>query len=876
MTSWHGITPRAWQVEALPLALASQRGVIRAATGCHAKGQGIMMHDGSMKRVEDVEVDDLLMGPDSTPRRVLRLIRGSADLYEIKPVKGAPWVVNPDHILTLVDTTDREGALIDISLRDWMGLNNYTKHKLKLIRAGVDFDQADLPIEPYLLGVLLGDGHLAHGVSVCNSDHEVMSYLQDAAARWGLVTRVDHITTHLCRPHDARGRAGHPLIDALKELELYDTRAASKFVPHIYKTASQDQRLELLAGLLDTDGSYSNTFDYISKSEALAQDVAFLARSCGLAAYVKPCIKRCQGDFSGTYYRVSISGAIELIPTKVERKQAKPRAQIKSVLRTGFSVRSAGEGAYYGFELDGDRRYLLDDFTITHNSGKSILQAEVVAHALPSLEDDERIVVSVPTQELVRQLAATIRRRVGHDKVSCYYQHERSLQGQVIVTCHASMAGADPILHCPECDGEQEGARELDGDERSTARAIMVAWGMDDEQPTICVHLDTHQRVQELKPVGLAGQLLDEGLRVALWMADECHKTETAQVIQWHRWVQPARQVGFTATPWRADEKQRLSLWDEILYDYGPMDAIRDGVILAPTIIGWEGKGSRDEASLELITDHLRAHPGPGVVSASSVEDAQGFASMLGEVGVRAKVISYRDKGDARDRLLGELKDGELDALVYCSLLAEGVDLPWLQWLCLRRGAGSRVRLPQEVGRVVRTYPGKTQAWVLDPCGAFEELSLDYEAVLGWEVGEQLDPLAQLAADLFKEIQEEDGEERDAPQGTVGRVKKLQRARWARWLNQVVMAMRLRGWCELRVASTSWRVHPMSQAQLQLIAKTIKLKQVANAAERLRGDERALLRLACIAARSMELTKGQASDLIDVITQLGRQGNLPR
>ena len=124
MTSWHGITPRAWQVEALPLALASQRGVIRAATGCHAKGQGIMMHDGSMKRVEDVEVDDLLMGPDSTPRRVLRLIRGSADLYEIKPVKGASWVVNLDHILTLVDTTDREGALIDISLRDWMGLNN--------------------------------------------------------------------------------------------------------------------------------------------------------------------------------------------------------------------------------------------------------------------------------------------------------------------------------------------------------------------------------------------------------------------------------------------------------------------------------------------------------------------------------------------------------------------------------------------------------------------------------------------------------------------------------------------------------------------------------------------------------------------------------
>ena len=137
-----------------------------------------------------------------------------------------------------------------------------------------------------------------------------------------------------------------------------------------------------------------------------------------------------------------------------------------------------------------------------------------------------------------------------------------------------------------------------------------------------------------------------------------------------------------------------------------------------------------------------------------------------------------------------------------------------------------------------------------------------------------LDPLAQLAADLFKEIRERTGADRQ--QVSVGRVRKVERARLARWLNQVVMAMRLRGWTELRVASTSWRAHPMSQAQLQLIAKTIKLKQVAKAADKLRAEERALLKLACIAARSMELTKGQASDLIDVVTQIGRKGDLPR
>jgi len=503
-------------------------------------------------------------------------------------------------------------------------------------------------------------------------------------------------------------------------------------------------------------------------------------------------------------------------------------------------------------------------------AGKSILQAEVIAQTLPTLASGEVIVVSVPTQELVRQLAATIKRRCGDEVVGCYYQHAKDLDKPVIVTCHPSMAAAEPKLHCPECDGDAEHAHELDGEERATARAIMTAWAMDDEQPTICTRLDEHKRVQELRPDGLAG----EGLTVALWMSDECHKSECAQVHQWHKWVQPHRQVGFTATPWRADEKQRLSLWDEVLYDYGPLRAIQDGVILAPTIVGWDGAADRDAASLEMIVAHLQAHPGPGVVSATSVEDATGFCALLAEVGVRAEAISYRDKGDRRDELLGRLKDRELDALVYCSLLAEGVDLPWLEWLCLRRGAGSRVRLPQEVGRVVRTYPGKSRAWVLDPCGAFDVLALDYDAVLGWERQEQLDPLAQLAADLFKEVSE-GASEGEAPL-RVGKVKRLERSTWARWLTQVVMEMRLRGWCELKVASTSWRRYPMSDAQLKQIAKVLKFKQTASAAEKLTSDERSIMRLACVAARNNQLTKGQASDLIEVMTQLGRHGDLPR
>ncbi|MFO0491204.1 MAG: Hint domain-containing homing endonuclease, partial [bacterium] len=67
------------------------------------------MFDGSLRPVENVAVGDVLMGPDSTPRRVLALCRGEDDLYRVTPVKGEPFVLNGDHVLSLVCTNEGKG-----------------------------------------------------------------------------------------------------------------------------------------------------------------------------------------------------------------------------------------------------------------------------------------------------------------------------------------------------------------------------------------------------------------------------------------------------------------------------------------------------------------------------------------------------------------------------------------------------------------------------------------------------------------------------------------------------------------------------------------------------------------------------------------------
>lgn len=395
-----GKTPRPAQIAALKkIDAAFRKGkrfvVMEMPTGCHAAGQLLLMFDGSTKKVEDVHVGDLLMGPDSRPREVLCLIRGVGNLTRITPTKGEPWVVNDDHVLTLVRTNTRrrnvrprkdvrDGEIVDVPVSQWRSWSRTRKHNYKLFRAPADFaPRKPLPVDPYLLGIILGDGCLRSGcATISKPDEEVHTAIATLADR----ERVD-ARRSIQRPElvslSRRGHSGpNPMTEKLKKLALWGLYSGERFIPFAYKVASRVDRLKILAGLLDTDGYYGHGFDYISKSRRLSEDVAFVARSVGLAAYVSPCSKFNQDGVGGTYFRVSLSGELDLIPTKIKRKQAASRRQKKSVVRTGFREDPIGLGEYYGFTLTNDGRYLLGDFTVTHNSGKSFIAkaaADVVA-----------------------------------------------------------------------------------------------------------------------------------------------------------------------------------------------------------------------------------------------------------------------------------------------------------------------------------------------------------------------------------------------------------------------------------------------------------------------------------------------------------------
>ncbi len=342
---------------------AHDRVSVASGHGCHAKGQGIMMHDGSIRKVEDVNLGDKIMGDDGTKRTVLHLERGTGQMYRIKYHSGEYYDVNEDHVLALIHSnskgTRKTGDKIEISVAEYLKRSDDFKRTTIGYKSQFEFGYKELPIDPYLLGVWLGDGTTNNGYITC-PDKEIHNELLSKNS--GRVIEKD--------------KCGGIRIDGLTTLLKKNGILGHKHIPHEYKTSSREQRLELLAGLLDTDGYLSKNgagYEIIQKQKELADGIVYLARSLGMNATINKKIGTIKSiNFKGEYYRVQISRNIWNIPCRVERKKAyKPEKTQRERLSFGFTVEKLQVDDYYGFTVDENNLYVLEDFTVTRNCGKS-------------------------------------------------------------------------------------------------------------------------------------------------------------------------------------------------------------------------------------------------------------------------------------------------------------------------------------------------------------------------------------------------------------------------------------------------------------------------------------------------------------------------
>jgi replicative DNA helicase len=350
----------------------------RPAMGkCLGLGTKVVMYDGTLKNVEDIKVGDQLMGDDSTPRNVLSLARGREKMYWIRQNKGIDYRVNESHILSLKRSRNegkhKHGDVLNISVKDYNKKSDKFHSNYKGYKVGIEFKKQKLDIDPYFLGLWLGDGHSSN-VNITTQDKEIINYLHSYAKKLDLQVTKQSAKDKCPIYGITSGQRGgyykddNSLQTRLKKLDLIQ----NKHIPHSYIQNTKENRLKLLAGLIDSDGYYDknfNVFEIIQKDEKLAHQIKYLADSLGFRVSIKTKKARIKKiNYECDVYRLRIVGELDTIPTLIKRKQARKLKAKRDISHTGIKVEYDKVDDYYGFTIDGNHLFLLEDMTVTHNT----------------------------------------------------------------------------------------------------------------------------------------------------------------------------------------------------------------------------------------------------------------------------------------------------------------------------------------------------------------------------------------------------------------------------------------------------------------------------------------------------------------------------
>lgn len=249
----------------------------------------------------------------------------------------------------------------------------------------IEFNKNELKIHPYVLGCLLGDGGLTikRRIGFTSADQEIIDNLNK-------LIDINHIFRKnkynkygysLVNKNNKKNYVINPniYIKFIKELGLNGKSSHTKFIPEIYKYSSINDRIELLQGLLDTDGTLdkdSGSTYYTSVSETLIEDVMFIVRSLGGITKRRKMKVDKNGKFSFT---ITISLPPEIIPFKLKRKIKSHKPKTKYLpYKAISSIEKVGYEECQCISVDSeDHLYITDGFTLTHNTMMSLLCSEM-------------------------------------------------------------------------------------------------------------------------------------------------------------------------------------------------------------------------------------------------------------------------------------------------------------------------------------------------------------------------------------------------------------------------------------------------------------------------------------------------------------------
>ncbi|MGH9039025.1 MAG: PhoH family protein [Acidimicrobiia bacterium] len=376
-----------------------ERGSIEVAPLAYMRGRAQpvstkVLTPGGFRPIGELEVGDLVVGSNGDPTIVLGVYpQGEKEIFRLTAQDGASTLATGDHLWAVRTRDDtRRGKPYRVLTTESMAGNlraaHYRRYELPLLSKPVCFPPRDVPMDPYALGLLLGDGCLTGSTtpSFATTDPELVAALEERLP--GIRVRhkrgPDYVLARIRKPGESVTIA-NPVTAVARELGLCGARSESKFVPEAYLYNTAEVRLAVFQGLLDSDGgpvtqpNRTCRIGYSTSSPRLRDDVLFLVRSLGGVAYwrTRPAAGRRPGLANGRpvphrndAYIVDIRLPGDLEPFRLRRKQEKYGATGGGrPMRFIDSIEAEGTAEAVCIQVAApDSLYVTEDFLLTHNT----------------------------------------------------------------------------------------------------------------------------------------------------------------------------------------------------------------------------------------------------------------------------------------------------------------------------------------------------------------------------------------------------------------------------------------------------------------------------------------------------------------------------
>lgn len=354
-----GLSAKTFAMSGLSIIGRDNFGIFPLKGKCVSEDTLVHLWDGYPKLAKDIKMGDTLIGDDGTKRKVISLFKESGEMYEVFQDGKKSYKVNGEHILTLCMPEHKQAYWCNNSY-SWKVY--YWDNTTKTINFKQNFTNKDydnitaeyIKLKEFLLyidGTNIVDIPIKDYLKFPQEIKEKLKGVSGKCVKWKeQPTKLD--------PFDIGSRLA-------KKSVFLNAGLVKKYIPREYIVNSEMMRLKLIAGIIDWAGyiTRDNTIEIHQEihHQQLIQDIIYLCRSLGFNVYVK------RHEINPSIVKIEISGkGIFNIPYLVFHGNVKQTEAYK-IYYPDIKVKKIQDGKYVGIGIDGNNRFLINDFTVTHN-----------------------------------------------------------------------------------------------------------------------------------------------------------------------------------------------------------------------------------------------------------------------------------------------------------------------------------------------------------------------------------------------------------------------------------------------------------------------------------------------------------------------------